>query len=87
MFLKGEDNFYEGAGKSLALEQSKEKDICYDKCVAWDSSDEYIYRFNDTDFMCCEFIMMQNGRTACNLYHEGQVYKKDFPSDLERKGG
>lgn len=71
LFLQGDEDFLEGSGKFLALEQKRQKDGCYDKCVTWDATDKFIFRFEDDDSMCCEFIMMENGRSACNLYHQG----------------
>ena len=68
-FLKGEEDFYEGEGKSQQIYHIQQKDGCYDKCVSWD--DDYLYEFEDESFMCCEFIMMDSGRSACNLYHDG----------------
>ena len=87
LFLKGEDDFLEGYGKSLALEQKRQKDSCYTKCVAWDATDEYIFRFKDDDFMCCEYIMMEDGRSACNLYHEGETFDDKYTRDHGRLNG
>ena len=69
----------------MTLFQKKQKDACYDKCVEWDK--DYLYDFEDNSFMCCEFIMMQSGRTVCNFYHDGESDAPRITKDHERFQG